>query len=86
MNITSYLNLLLKEKEIEYPDFNLSKSNIIGWLSWDEFCSIVESLTNQEKRKLKTKLVQIDFHNADIISFLDYLAQHFVSKIYNENL
>jgi len=86
MNITSYLNLLLEEKEIEYPDFDLSKSNIIGWLSWDEFCAIVENLTNQEKRKLKTKLMQIDFYNADIISFLDYLAQHFVSKIYNENL
>ena len=80
--LNTYLERFFEEKEIPFTSWELednkNRSHIINSEVVIEY--IHDSLDNEHKRKVVSKLRQLDFHNQPIIPFLKYLATWIVTQ------
>ena len=76
MNTKQYFDLFFEEKEIPYTSWELiSEDGTWHLIDSDVVIDYIKnSLTEQDREKVRSSLVKIDLLNGKIIPFLQYIA------------
>tara|TARA_R110002050_G_scaffold18260_7_gene53460 strand:- start:526 stop:759 length:234 start_codon:yes stop_codon:yes gene_type:complete len=72
-----YLNTLISEKNINTETiFEVEGESGTNFIPLAVVIEYISTMPESMQDKVRTKLVQIDFHNGNVLNFFEYIAKY----------
>lgn len=82
MNFNKWIDTFVSEKEldIEY-EFTIESNNNIHFVSLSCLIEFIKKLPKNIQDNIKSKLVYLDFRNANVMNFFNHMAKGYIKSI-----
>lgn len=82
MEFYKWLNTFIEEKELENEIYKIEHNGYIHYVQLNTVLDLIRISATEEKKKIKEKIIQIDFYNGDLHHFFRYLAEAYIKINY----
>lgn len=82
MLFNQWIDTFVSEKEIdESTEFTIDSKGVIHFVSIRLLIEFIKKQPNETKRKIKETLIFLDFRNADILDYFNFMAKGYIKSI-----